>query len=334
MDVFISYRREDTSGYALGFRRAIMQHVPGSKVFLDVESMDAGVNWRRAIRDQIASCDVLLVIIGDEWLVTRDQRKKIDSDDDPVRHELAEALARDGDVHVIPVIVEEAKMPAPADLPSDVRKLCDFNTHVIHDRSYDSDLTKLLTTLGNLSTSGPAIQEASTAVPSVPAAPARASFPDRITERYLTDNVPSMDRDELVGLMALLRERGWDDKRIDDEMLSHSPLNPPSRLPARITPAWLETHVPLLTATRTRRLVRELRKRRWSDKDIRTHVLTKHLNGLADTIPARVSPRWLEENAVLMTAQQQRELATVLATRGWSADNIAASLPEAGSVLA
>jgi hypothetical protein len=53
VEIFISYRREDTSGYALGFRREFANAFPDAEVFLDIESIDSGTRWRAAISERV-----------------------------------------------------------------------------------------------------------------------------------------------------------------------------------------------------------------------------------------------------------------------------------------
>jgi hypothetical protein len=244
LELFISYRRQDTSGYALGLRRQFAQTLASARVFLDSQSIAAGMHWRDEIRERLSGCDVMLVLIGDEWLVMRDGQKKIEDENDPVRLELKHALGRKNIV-VIPVLVEDAKMPSTRDLPVDVRRLCEFNAHAIHDRTYDQDVGSLIERLTSIAEK----TDAPAAVPHPPdASPpdtgTDAAWPSRITERFLEQEVSGMGRDQLLALIAELRRRGRTEEEIYDSALSFSPLQPLKRLPARITPAWLATNVP------------------------------------------------------------------------------------------
>jgi TIR domain-containing protein len=326
MDIFISYRRQDTSGYALGLRREFTQSLSSVHVFLDSASLDPGVRWREEIRRRLSLCEVMLVLIGDEWLITRDGQKKIEQENDSVHFELELVLGRNG-IMIIPILLEEAKMPSPLDLPLSVRGLCEYEAHAIHDRTYDHDVNRLIERLTTIADELPNTPVSGPHPPLSPPDP--ASFPARITGHYLQREVSGMGQDQLRALMAELRRRGWSEEEIYDRALKFSPLQPPSRLPARITPAWLATNVPLLSPNRIRHLTTELRRRGWSSDEIRTHVFEHHQNGLAEAIPARIQPGWLERNAPLMTVAEQNRLAQVMLARGWPVEDVRHHLPEA-----
>lgn len=331
MDIFISYRRQDTSGYALGLRREFTQALPEARVFLDVEAIDAGVRWRDVIRERVERCDVMLVVIGDEWLVTRDGRRKIDLEDDPVRFELAAGLNRSS-MCVLPLLVEEASMPPPRSLPEEVRALCEFNAHSIHDRTYDQDVNALVERLRALSEKTVPRERQDVPKPAGPAPPsgvADQGYPSKITERWLREEVSGMGRDALLALIAELFRRGWAAEDVYEYALASSPLTPGKRLPARISTLWLATNVPLLSPARLAKLVAELHARGWSDLDVRVHVYSNRQPGIAFGLPHQIRASYVERNAPLMTADEQDRLAAALVDRGWSGADIRAHMPYA-----
>jgi hypothetical protein len=330
MDIFISYRRQDTAGYALGLRREIARALPDAKVFLDVESLDAGMKWREVICDRVGQCDLMLVIIGDEWLRTRAGDKKIERPDDPVRFELETALARP-QMQLIPVLVEDTPMPPVRELPESVREMCAYSAHAIHDRTYDQDVNALLELLARKQMAPPVVPPptAGGGAALTPPDVAAATFPSKITERYVYEVVPGMGRDQLLAFVAELVRRAWDPEDIYEYGLSCSSLQPAKRLPARITLSWLATNVPLLSPTRVEKLIRELRKRNWGRDDIRTHVLGNRQAGLAPPIPTRIQESWVSRYAPLMTTTEQDELAAVLLTKGWTLEEVLSYMPYA-----
>jgi hypothetical protein len=102
-------------------------------VFLDKDGLHAG-NWRKQIEQALAQCKVVLVIIGARWLAIEDEQKRcrIRLPDDVHRYEVALALSR-SDLTVIPVRVDNARMPKRDDLPEDLWKLTEQQACEIGD---------------------------------------------------------------------------------------------------------------------------------------------------------------------------------------------------------
>ena len=84
---------------------------------MDVAAIGVGRDFRRAIDESVASCGVLLALIGPAWLDERNENgeRRLDDPGDFVRVETASALKRD--IPVIPVLVRGAKMPRRDQLP-------------------------------------------------------------------------------------------------------------------------------------------------------------------------------------------------------------------------
>ena len=121
--IFINYRRDDTSGYAGLLNEALTNQYGQSNVFMDVDTLDLGVPFEEAIIDELATCDVLIALIGREWLSAVDDtgRRRLDNEDDHVRREISAALERG--IRVIPVLAEGVSMPRPDELPQPLQKL-------------------------------------------------------------------------------------------------------------------------------------------------------------------------------------------------------------------
>jgi TIR domain len=124
-EIFISYRHDDSSAWALMLRDALVKSFGADRVYLDRDTQRAG-NWREQINTGIALCKVVLVPIGPRWLSTvgKDGGRRLDMPDDVHRLEIALALSTQG-VTVIPIRVESAPMPSPEDLSEDIRALAD-----------------------------------------------------------------------------------------------------------------------------------------------------------------------------------------------------------------
>src|SRR4030095_1528366 len=66
--IFISYRRSDSSGYAGRIQDRLQGEFGSDVVFMDVDAIRAGVNFVEAVREAVTRCSVLLVLIGPNWL--------------------------------------------------------------------------------------------------------------------------------------------------------------------------------------------------------------------------------------------------------------------------
>src|SRR5919201_1232536 len=116
--IFISYRRQDSPGYAGRLYDALAARLGEERVFIDVGAIEPGADFPQQINEAVRSCDVLLAVIGPEWATVTDARgrRRVDDPDDFVVIEVGTAL-REPDVKVIPVLVDGARMPMQDELP-------------------------------------------------------------------------------------------------------------------------------------------------------------------------------------------------------------------------
>jgi hypothetical protein len=116
-------------------------------VFMDVAAIEPGRDFRKAIDQSVANCNVLLAIIGLEWLGAKDVAggRRLDDPNDFVRIELASALRRD--IPVIPVLVRGAKMPHVKQLPDDLKELAFRNAVELTHPRWKSDVQVLMRAL-------------------------------------------------------------------------------------------------------------------------------------------------------------------------------------------
>ena len=117
--VFISYRRQDTAWPARQLYELLVAELGPDRVFKDVDDIEPGDDFIEQIRTAVGSCQVLLALIGPQWLTIKNARgeRRIDDPEDFVQLEIETALTRD-DVRVIPILVDNAKMPTPQELPA------------------------------------------------------------------------------------------------------------------------------------------------------------------------------------------------------------------------
>src|SRR6476620_9598523 len=111
--VFVSYRRGDSEGQARALNSELVGLIGKDSVFMDVDSIALGQDFRRILHDRLASCELMLVLIGPSWLDAKDTSggRRLDSPTDLVRQEIAAALKRN--IPVIPGLLQDTRMPAP-----------------------------------------------------------------------------------------------------------------------------------------------------------------------------------------------------------------------------
>ena len=178
--IFINYRREDTDFPAGWLYERLVKRFGERHIFKDVDSIQLGDDFVDVITEAVGSCDVLLAVIGDQWLTVVDQdgRRRLDSPDDFVRLEIEAALARN--VRVIPILVEGARMPHAEELPDSLAKLARRQALELSPARFDGDTRRLMDVLDRTITEiraqstdvdGPASDPAPVPVPS-PSPPA------------------------------------------------------------------------------------------------------------------------------------------------------------------
>jgi hypothetical protein len=154
--IFISYRRDDDPGFAQALYLRLEQEFGGENLFMDVEGhIRPGDDFVTVLNDQLAACNVLLAIIGKRWLDARDERGnlRLEKKDDFVRIEIATALQLGK--KVIPVLVNEAKMPAADRLPEPLKPLARRNAVAIRQSRFGDDSKGLIDALkGQAAASG------------------------------------------------------------------------------------------------------------------------------------------------------------------------------------
>ena len=125
--IFINYRRAEAE-YAAGARgRELRRHFGDDRIFRDKEDIGGGASWKRRVLDEINGESALLILIGRDWATVTDAqgRRRLDNPDDPLRMEIADGL-KDG-AAILPILLENAEMPADTELPDDLRSITEHN---------------------------------------------------------------------------------------------------------------------------------------------------------------------------------------------------------------
>lgn len=144
-DIFINYRRSDTSANAGRVCDRLRQRFGVNAVFMDVARIEPGEQFRQVIEENIRSCRIFIVLIGPTWASAKDQDgiRRLDDPDDLLRKEISLALTLDN-VRVIPVLVGGATCPESSDLPEPLVSLSDRQSVEIRDQRFDADIKDLL----------------------------------------------------------------------------------------------------------------------------------------------------------------------------------------------
>jgi TIR domain len=150
--VFISYRREDAEDSARALYESLVREFGKERLFMDVEAIALGSDFREAVEHSLDNCGVFLVVIGPTWLDMKAAddpagQRRLDNPGDYVRQEVATALKRGPGLPVIPVLVRGASMPAETKLPDDLKNLAYRNALTLSHLDWDGNLQKLVSAI-------------------------------------------------------------------------------------------------------------------------------------------------------------------------------------------
>jgi hypothetical protein len=145
--IFISYRREDTSGESGRLKDKLEQIFGPENIFYDVETLEAGLNFEQSISKALEESKVLLAMIGPHWLKIKNAEgiPRIQNEDDWVRKEIDMALQKK--LRVIPVLVNGAKMPEASELPAELQELSLNHAQEISSSRWNYDVGELIKVL-------------------------------------------------------------------------------------------------------------------------------------------------------------------------------------------
>lgn len=148
--IFISYRRADSAGLAGRLYDRLERQFRRQDLFIDIDSIQAGSDFTQTLDRTLALSRVVLVLIGPNWLDIRDAEgnRRLEDPGDFVRLEIEASLARD--VVVVPVLLEDAVMPAASALPESLRPLARRQAVELRTRRFGPDCDDLVRTLKTL----------------------------------------------------------------------------------------------------------------------------------------------------------------------------------------
>lgn len=170
--VFVSYRRSDTSHLAGRLYDRLVDRFGAANVFMDVDSIQPGSDYREAIDRAVGGSDVMLVLIGTGWVNATDEsgRRRLEKPNDVVVLEMLAAVDRNA--KIIPVLVDGARMPEQDELPVTLHPLARRHAVQLDHQTFRSDteslIAAILTATGHPPSSVPASAVRAIRPPSAP----------------------------------------------------------------------------------------------------------------------------------------------------------------------
>lgn len=177
--IFISYRRNDSANETGRIYDHLEDRFGRGALFRDVDTIASGDSFRERINEAIEQCQVVLVVMGANWLSIKDNngRRRLDDPNDWVRVEV-ETSFRKG-VHVIPVLLGSVNMPRQRDLPKNMQPLIERNAaRVRQDPDFRRDMERVF---------------------------------QAVERHFSVDDLTSQKNIDYRKLQSLLRERNWRD---------------------------------------------------------------------------------------------------------------------------
>lgn len=139
--VFMSYRRNDASEIAERMYEYLVDAFGADYVFWDRNAAFKDLNQLRSF---VRDADILLVLIGAEWLNILEERQTRPNEEDWVLEEIAVGLTTDG-VLVIPISVNNATHPPTSVLPDRIKSLAHKIGNSITDQDDEAFRTGMAT---------------------------------------------------------------------------------------------------------------------------------------------------------------------------------------------
>jgi MFS transporter, AAHS family, 4-hydroxybenzoate transporter len=148
--ITISYRRADADVMAGRIRDRLVDHYGDASIFMDIDNVPFGKDFRRHIAHAVSHSDILMVVMGRRWLgASRDGQSRINEENDFVRLEVETALQNG--VSIIPVLVGTARMPKPAQLPETLREFAFINAAPVDTgRDFHQHMERLIRSMDHL----------------------------------------------------------------------------------------------------------------------------------------------------------------------------------------
>jgi hypothetical protein len=145
--IVLSYRRADSSGVAGRLFDRIRDRFGAPNVFMDIDSIPFGTNFRTHIQNTLTGCKIVVALMGKDWIGKRlfPFQARIFDANDPIRLEMHTALKMN--VPILPVLIDGAKVESMR-LPRELVELRELHAAPLSSgQDFDQHTARLLTAI-------------------------------------------------------------------------------------------------------------------------------------------------------------------------------------------
>lgn len=137
LNVFISYRRQDSAAIAGRIHDRLIELFPKLKIFMDVETIAGGDDFSKSIFSALEQSDIFICLIGEQWAINQAGENRLKQPVDYVREEVIAGLK--ANCKVYPILINDCKMPDESILPEELKPLCSLNAFELRNSRFSDD---------------------------------------------------------------------------------------------------------------------------------------------------------------------------------------------------
>lgn len=143
-DIFISYRREDSEGWAGRLAEKLQNEFGKDVVFYDYDSIEPSYDWKAVVREGLRQCKLLIAVIGPKWMISTNASgtRRLDDPADLLRFELSTALQKG--VPILPLLVGKAQLPRSEDLPREIQDILKYQALELQSRNAGKGMESIM----------------------------------------------------------------------------------------------------------------------------------------------------------------------------------------------
>lgn len=148
--IFICYRRSDSAPYAGRLHDNLEEKFGDEAIFKDIDDIPPGHDFSEVTQREIDKCHIFLIIIGKSFTQSLDEKgqNRLFVSGDYVRTEIEYALKKEK--YIIPVLMQDAKMPTQEELPVSLHPLATKNAFFFSDFRWKDNLRSFLRFISNI----------------------------------------------------------------------------------------------------------------------------------------------------------------------------------------